>query len=212
MIELPRAALTADRSPSQAEFFSFGTNDLTQTTFGLSRDDAGSFLPRTWSGVLPHDPFQSSTWRGSAAGGDRDPSWGARRAGLKVGICGEHGGDPRSVDFFHRAGLDYVSCSPYRVPVARLAAAHAAKCEVRSAKCDVRRADLTSPAREGGLSAFRAGGFNHLRDLRPPSPQGARSRNGFTGIPFHHETAGSPRRISKWRCGLSAGALPEVPT
>jgi pyruvate, orthophosphate dikinase len=127
MIELPRAALTADRIAAQADFFSFGTNDLTQTTFGLSRDDAGSFLPMyVEEGILPADPFQ----RLDEEGVGRLVQMGTRlgrevRPDLKVGICGEHGGDPASITFFHHAGLDYVSCSPFRVPVARLAAAHA---------------------------------------------------------------------------------------
>ncbi len=128
MIEIPRAALTADAIAQVADFFSFGTNDLTQTTFGFSRDDVGKFLPfYVEEGILPHDPFQRldvqgvgqlvamATRKGKAANPD-----------LSVGICGEHGGDPDSVRFFHEAGLDYVSCSPFRVPVARLAAARAA--------------------------------------------------------------------------------------
>jgi pyruvate,orthophosphate dikinase len=127
MIELPRAALTADEIAAKAEFFSFGTNDLTQTTLGLSRDDAGRFLPYyVERGIFPDDPFQvldepgvGKLIRFAVAEGRRV------RPQLKVGICGEHGGEPRSVGFCHRMGLDYVSCSPYRVPVARLAAAHA---------------------------------------------------------------------------------------
>jgi pyruvate, orthophosphate dikinase len=140
MIELPRAALTADRVAAHAQFFSFGTNDLTQTTFGLSRDDSGRFLPAyVEEGVLADDPFQTVdrdgvgrlVEMGTALGRGVDPS-------LKVGICGEHGGDPRSVQFFYEVGLDYVSCSPYRVPVARLAAAQAA---------------LRDPARAAGTEA-----------------------------------------------------------
>jgi pyruvate,orthophosphate dikinase len=128
MIELPRAALTADEIARRAEFFSFGTNDLTQTTYGLSRDDAGRFLPGYIDrGIFPDDPFQVLDQSGVgklitlavAAGRSVRPQ-------LKVGICGEHGGEPRSVKFCHAIGLDYVSCSPYRVPIARLAAAHAA--------------------------------------------------------------------------------------
>jgi pyruvate, orthophosphate dikinase len=131
MIELPRAALTADRIAVHADFFSFGTNDLTQTTFGLSRDDAGRFLPGyVDAGVLPDDPFQTLDVEGVGLLVETATRLGRQaREDLKVGVCGEHGGDPRSVDFFHRTGLDYVSCSPYRVPVARLAAAQAALSE-----------------------------------------------------------------------------------
>jgi pyruvate,orthophosphate dikinase len=128
MIELPRAALTADRIARHADFFSFGTNDLTQTTFGLSRDDAQKFLPvYIQRKILPVDPFVSLDQAGvgelirMAVGKGR-----GTRKNLKVGICGEHGGDPESVKFCHKSGLDYVSCSPYRVPVAKLAAAQAA--------------------------------------------------------------------------------------
>jgi pyruvate,orthophosphate dikinase len=128
MIELPRAALTADEIAREAEFFSFGTNDLTQTTFGLSRDDAGRFLPfYVEEGILSHDPFITLDERGVGElvriASERGR---ATRPDIKLGICGEHGGDPESVAFCHRAGLDYVSCSPFRVPIARLAAAQAA--------------------------------------------------------------------------------------
>jgi pyruvate,orthophosphate dikinase len=128
MIELPRACLVAGEIARTAEFFSFGTNDLTQTTFGLSRDDAGNFLPAyEQRGVIEQDPFISLDPEGVGElvkiGTERGR---ATRPSLKVGICGEHGGDPASVVFCHHAGLDYVSCSPYRVPIARLAAAQAA--------------------------------------------------------------------------------------
>jgi pyruvate,orthophosphate dikinase len=127
MIELPRAALTADAIAREADFFSFGTNDLTQTTYGLSRDDAGHFLPDYIErGVLKKDPFVALDQRGVGElvriGFERGRQ---TRPELKVGICGEHGGEPSSVVFCHNIGLDYVSCSPYRVPIARLAAAHA---------------------------------------------------------------------------------------
>ncbi|HSM37047.1 MAG TPA: pyruvate, phosphate dikinase [Longimicrobiales bacterium] len=127
MIELPRAALAAAEIAADAEFFSFGTNDLTQTTLGLSRDDAGTFLPYYLEhGLLRDDPFRTLDIEGVgelvAIAVDRGRSG---RKDLKIGVCGEHGGDPRSVEFFHDAGLDYVSCSPFRVPAARLAAARA---------------------------------------------------------------------------------------
>ena len=128
MIELPRAALTADEIARSAEFFSFGTNDLTQTVLGLSRDDAGRFLPiYVEKGIFPEDPFTVLDEPGVGKIIRRAIFDGrTTRPTLKVGVCGEHGGEPKSVRFFHRSGLDYVSCSPYRVPVARLAAAHAA--------------------------------------------------------------------------------------
>ena len=129
MIEIPRAALTADEIAKEADFFSFGTNDLTQMTFGFSRDDAGKFLGAYYDNkIYESDPF-ASIWTRSALA-----SWlrwlphdgRATNPNLGLGICGEHGGDPSSVEFCHNVGLDYVSCSPYRVPIARLAAAQAA--------------------------------------------------------------------------------------
>jgi pyruvate,orthophosphate dikinase len=128
MIEVPRAALTADEIAKTAEFFSFGTNDLTQTTFGFSRDDIGGFLPiYLEKKILPEDPFQSLDETGVGQLVEMGTRKGrSTRPKLKVGICGEHGGDPRSIDLCHRVGMDYVSCSPFRVPIARLAAAHAA--------------------------------------------------------------------------------------
>jgi len=128
MIELPRACVVADRIAEHADFFSFGTNDLTQTTFGLSRDDAGRFLPAyVDAGVLPSDPFAVLDPEGVGALIELGVRGGrATKPGLKVGICGEHGGEPSSVEFCHRAGFDYVSCSPFRVPIARVAAARAA--------------------------------------------------------------------------------------
>lgn len=128
MIEIPRACLVADQIADYAEFFSFGTNDLTQMGFGYSRDDVGSFLPMYIDNdILPADPFQTLDQGGIGQLVEMGVQRGRKvNAKLKVGICGEHGGDPESVKFCHRTGLDYVSCSPFRVPIARLAAAHAA--------------------------------------------------------------------------------------
>jgi pyruvate,orthophosphate dikinase len=128
MIELPRAAVTADQIAQEAEFFSFGTNDLTQTTFGFSRDDAAKFIDFYKSEkVMDSDPFAvldregvGSLMKQAIEGGRKS------RAGIKLGICGEHGGDPSSVEYCDQLGLDYVSCSPFRVAIARLAAAQAA--------------------------------------------------------------------------------------
>ncbi|HEX4926257.1 MAG TPA: putative PEP-binding protein, partial [Bdellovibrionales bacterium] len=133
MIELPRAAVTADEIAETAEFFSFGTNDLTQTTMGLSRDDAGKFLGSyVSSGLMEKDPFVTIDTRGVGSLVRTGVELGRKaRPSLKIGICGEHGGDPESVAFFHKTGLNYVSCSPYRVPIARLAAAHAAINELK---------------------------------------------------------------------------------
>ena len=127
MIELPRAALTANEIADKAEFFSFGTNDLTQTTYGFSRDDIGGFLPEYLEkGILEYDPFQSLDQSGVGQLVQMGVEKGRQvRSDLKIGICGEHGGDPESISFCNRVGLDYVSCSPYRVPIARLSAAQA---------------------------------------------------------------------------------------
>ncbi|MGH9519138.1 MAG: putative PEP-binding protein, partial [Terriglobales bacterium] len=127
MIELPRAALVAGEIAQEAQFFSFGTNDLTQTTYGFSRDDIGKILPiYIGQGILKQDPFASLDQVGVGQLVQMATANGRNaRPDLKVGICGEHGGDPASVGFFHRTGLNYVSCSPYRVLTARLAAAQA---------------------------------------------------------------------------------------
>jgi pyruvate,orthophosphate dikinase len=128
MIEIPRACVVSDEIATEAQFFSFGTNDLTQMTYGYSRDDAAKFLPAYLDRrLLPADPFQTLDQQGVGQLIRESVTRGrGARADLKLGVCGEHGGDARSVEFFHRVGMDYVSCSPYRVPVARLAAAHAA--------------------------------------------------------------------------------------
>jgi pyruvate,orthophosphate dikinase len=129
MIEIPRAALTADELARYAQFFSFGTNDLTQTTFAISRDDAekGFLVEYIDRGILPENPFASIDETGVGKLMAMAVKLGREtRPGMEIGICGEHGGDPKSIAFCHRTGLDYVSCSPFRVPVARLAAAQAA--------------------------------------------------------------------------------------
>jgi pyruvate,orthophosphate dikinase len=130
MIEIPRAALTADEVGQSADFFSFGTNDLTQMTFGYSRDDVNTFLPDYLKHeLLPRDPFQSLDTSGVGQLVEMGVKKGrSAKPNLKCGICGEHGGDPDSITFCHQVGLDYVSCSPFRVPIARLAAAQAAIC------------------------------------------------------------------------------------
>jgi len=128
MIEVPRGALTANRVAAEAEFFSFGTNDLTQLTYGFSRDDVGKFL-RIYQEkkILEKDPFASIDTEGVGSLVQTGVQLGRQgRRNLKLGICGEHGGDPSSIHFFEKVGLDYVSASPYRIPVARLAAAQAA--------------------------------------------------------------------------------------
>ena len=128
MIEIPRAALLADEIAQEAEFFSFGTNDLTQMTFGFSRDDAGKFLGSYYENkIYESDPFAKLDQDGVGKLVKMAADLGRQtRPDIKLGICGEHGGDPSSVEFCHNVGLDYVSCSPYRVPIARLAAAQAA--------------------------------------------------------------------------------------
>ena len=128
MIEVPRAALIADEIAKDAQFFSFGTNDLTQTTLGMSRDDSGSFLPKYQElEIVKQNPFASIDQKGVGRLMEITRDLGRKtRPKIKLGICGEHGGEPTSVKFCHRLGLDYVSCSPFRVPIAKLAAAQAA--------------------------------------------------------------------------------------
>ncbi len=131
MIEIPRAALLADEIARDAQFFSFGTNDLTQTTLGMSRDDSGSFLPAYAElDIVDANPFASIDQRGVGRLMEMTRDLGRKtRPNIKLGICGEHGGEPFSVKFCHRLGLDYVSCSPFRIPIARIAAAQAAIAE-----------------------------------------------------------------------------------
>ena len=127
MIEIPRAAITADEIATEAEFFSFGTNDLTQMTFGFSRDDAGKFLEEYYSRkIFESDPFAKLDQTGVGKLVEIAIQNGKKtRPNIKLGICGEHGGDPSTIEFCHNVGLNYVSCSPFRVPIARLAAAQA---------------------------------------------------------------------------------------
>ena len=156
MIEVPRGALTADEIARTAQFFSFGTNDLTQTCLGMSRDDSGSFLPPyTEAEIIKKNPFASIDQTGVGQLMQMAVEKGrSTRPDIKLGICGEHGGDPDSVKFCDRLGLAYVSCSPFRVPVARLAAAQAAlEAEEKAAK-------LNGQARR--LSAPKKGGKNRL--------------------------------------------------
>jgi pyruvate,orthophosphate dikinase len=136
MIELPRACVTSDEIAVHADFYSFGTNDLTQTVYGLSRDDAGRFLPfYVENGILKEDPFISIDTDGVGAFMRMAVEKGRKvKKGLKMGICGEHGGEAKSVEFCHEIGLDYVSCSPYRVPIARFASAQAALKEKQNKK------------------------------------------------------------------------------
>ena len=143
MIEIPRAALTADEIAKEAQFFSFGTNDLTQMTFGFSRDDAGKFLPAYYEHkIYESDPFARVDQIGVGKLVKMAATLGrATRPDLHLGVCGEHGGDPSSVEFFHKAGLDYVSCSPFRVPIARLAAAQAAIKEEEEKAAEVKAAE-----------------------------------------------------------------------
>ncbi|MFY3746678.1 pyruvate, phosphate dikinase [Anaeromyxobacter sp. Red801] len=180
MIEVPRGAITAGEIARTAEFFSFGTNDLTQTTFGLSRDDTGPVLQTYLAKeILPVDPFVSVDQDGvgalmkiAVAGGR------ATRPGLKLGICGEHGGDPASVEFCHRIGLDYVSCSPYRLPIARLAAAQAALRE---------RAQEKKVAAAGSAKRARNGKAKPAGAAKAPA---RRARNAAIGVPRARKGAG----------------------
>jgi pyruvate,orthophosphate dikinase len=159
MIELPRAAVTADEIAGVAEFFSFGTNDLTQTTLGLSRDDSGTFLPAYLAhGIFDQDPFQTIDQKGVGVLMRIAVDKGRQtQPGIKMGICGEHGGEPRSVAFCSSLGLDYVSCSPYRLPIARLAAAQAALADRAALKSHAK------PAAKTPAKAKRAPGKTRAR-------------------------------------------------
>jgi pyruvate,orthophosphate dikinase len=147
MIEIPRACITADEFASVCEFFSFGTNDLTQMGYGFSRDDMGGFLPTYLEKkILPADPFQTIDQDGIGELIKMGINKGrAVKPNLKIGICGEHGGDPESVKFCHRAGMSYVSCSPYRVPLAKLAAAQEAAADLAAARKPAVKAAVKRP-------------------------------------------------------------------
>ena len=157
MIEIPRAALTADEMATEAEFFSFGTNDLTQMTFGFSRDDAGKFLNSYYdTKIYENDPFARVDQKGVGKLVAMACKLGREtRPNIHLGVCGEHGGDPSSVEFFHKVGLDYVSCSPFRVPIARLAAAQAA------IKDESRKAELIEALKDSGKSYEEIIAFLH---------------------------------------------------
>ncbi len=174
MIEIPRAALTAGQMAQTAEFFSFGTNDLTQMTFGFSRDDVGSFMPDYLkSAILPADPFQVLDQRGVGELINFAMQRGrAVRRDLKVGICGEHGGEEESVKFCHRAGMDYVSCSPFRVPIARLAAA---KAGIEEGSESVRRSAGKHTARKVGRKP--ASKMKKLSFMKKPGKKSRKSRH-----------------------------------
>ena len=168
MIEIPRACLVADQIAEEAEFFSFGTNDLTQMGLGFSRDDAGRFLPLyIEKEILPHDPFQSLDTEGIgqlvAMGVERGRK---ARPELKVGVCGEHGGDPASIHFFSKVGLDYVSCSPYRVPIARLAAAQAVLNHMDPSERET--PTKKSQAQESRSKRTRSRGRGKRKSSKPP--------------------------------------------
>jgi pyruvate,orthophosphate dikinase len=173
MIELPRAALTANEIAEHADFFSFGTNDLTQTTLGMSRDDAGKFLSHYLAHeIFRRDPFatldQKAVGELMRIGVERGRS---TRPDLKIGICGEHGGDPPTVEFCHGLGIDYVSCSPFRIPIARLAAAHAELRE-RQALGGRRSRRDSSNGKAGSRSRIRRPGTVRARGRRPVRARG----------------------------------------
>jgi pyruvate,orthophosphate dikinase len=196
MIEVPRAALTADLIAAEAEFFSFGTNDLTQMTFGYSRDDSGSFLPEyVEKKILPADPFRILDREGVGQLVQMAVEKGrAVRKKLKVGICGEHGGEPSSVEFCHMVGLDYVSCSPFRVPIARLAAAHAAVKESAAAKAKPAK---KAPAKKA--VAKKAAPKKAAPKKAAPKKTGAAKKASAKKVkaPAKKKTAGSGKKSKK---------------
>jgi pyruvate,orthophosphate dikinase len=198
MIETPRAAVTAGRLAEIAEFFSFGTNDLTQMTMGLSRDDAGRFLPQytdpDHSGIFPHDPFQSLDQEGVGLLVKSGIEQGrAANPSLKIGICGEHGGDPKSIRFCHSVGMDYVSCSPYRVPIARLAAAQAA--------IDENLAAETSPGPRLGRRIGKRAGVARRGARKAIAPAAASPRKERRGLkrtrPVAKKAVGKTKKTTK---------------
>ena len=212
MIEVPRAALIADKIAAQADFFSFGTNDLTQMTYGYSRDDIGRFLPQYLeSGVLPYDPFARLDDEGVGQLVRLACERGRRaRADLHLGVCGEHGGDPDSIDFFDRVGLDYVSCSPYRVPIARLSAARATLARQREAGAagpqpEAAPAARARPARgrkPAALAASRSGSAS--RSARAGASSGKTGKTARASAPA---STGRPSRAASRRPAAGAGRI-----
>ncbi len=197
MIEVPRAALTADEIARHADFFSFGTNDMTQMAYALSRDDAGKFLPDYLDGgILEDDPFVSIDQAGIGALVEIGTERGRRtRPGLKVGVCGEHGGDAKSVVFFHRVGLDYVSCSPFRVPVARLAAAQAAIQDAVTTKATPRpRSAAKTPKTRSKTKAKTARRQTEAKPTRRKATAKAKGRNAAADTTRRKSASSSSRK------------------
>ena len=193
MIEIPRAALTADEIAKEAQFFSFGTNDLTQMTFGFSRDDAGKFLPAYYEHkIYESDPFARVDQIGVGKLVKMAATLGrATRPDLHLGVCGEHGGDPSSVEFFHKAGLDYVSCSPFRVPIARLAAAQAAIKDEEAKAADKKAAEEEAKAElDARIEAARAALKDAAEKFQAVAADKTDDLKGFATVAFKSLKAG----------------------
>ena len=193
MIEIPRAALTADEIAKEAQFFSFGTNDLTQMTFGFSRDDAGKFLPAYYDHkIYESDPFARVDQIGVGKLVKMAATLGrATRPDLHLGVCGEHGGDPSSVEFFHKAGLDYVSCSPFRVPIARLAAAQAAIKDEETKAAETKAAEDAAKAEiDARIEAARAALKDAAEKFQAVAADKTDDLKGFATVAFKSLKAG----------------------
>ena len=193
MIETPRAALTADEIATEAQFFSFGTNDLTQMTFGFSRDDAGKFLPSYYENkIYESDPFARVDQVGVGKLVKMAAKMGrATRPDLHLGVCGEHGGDPSSVEFFHKVGLDYVSCSPFRVPIARLAAAQAAIKDEETKAAETKVAQEAAKAElDARIEAARAALKDAAEKFQAVAADKTDDLKGFATVAFKSLKAG----------------------